>query len=117
LISKWLRTQSLAAVVLALLLIPVGHLAAISSILGSLAAFVPAVFFALIAGRKIGAGSAAFLQAAVIGEALKLLLTALICMAVFSWVHSLAPVWFFAGMIAVIMAGWIGLFRGLNSGI
>ncbi len=115
-IGKWLRTQSLAAMVLSLALSPLGATAAYSSLFGSLAAFIPAVFFAAIAGRKIGSSSAVFLQAAVVGEALKLLLTALICVAVFRWVDPLAPGWFFVGMIVVIMAGWVGLFRGLNSG-
>jgi len=34
----------------------------------------------------------------------------------FRWVDPLAPGWFFAGMILVIIAGWAGLYRGLNSG-
>jgi len=115
-IGKWLRFQSLVAIVLALVLLMIGPIAAYSSLFGSLAAFVPALFFAALVGRKIGSDSAAFLQAAVIGEAVKLLLIAVICMAVFLWIEPLAAGWFFAGMIAVIIAGWIGLFAGLNSG-
>jgi ATP synthase protein I len=114
-IGKWLRIQTLVAMVLALVLLSIGPIAAYSSLFGSLAAFIPALFFAAFVGRKIGSDSAAFLQAAVIGEALKLLLIALICMAVFLWVEPLAAGWFFAGMIVVIIAGWIGLFSGLNS--
>jgi ATP synthase protein I len=113
-VGFWLKTQLLAAAALALLLGLLGLTAAVSSLLGSMAAFLPAVFFAVYVGRKIGASSAAFLQAAVTGEALKLLLTAVICVAVFRWVDSLAPEWFFAGMILVMVAGWIGLYRGMT---
>jgi F0F1-type ATP synthase assembly protein I len=115
-IGRWLRAQVLAAAGLALVLAPLGVVAVYSSMLGSLAAFVPALFFAVFAGRRIGSDSAAFLQAAVVGEALKLVLTALICMVVFILVEPLAAGWFFSGMILVIVSGWIGLFRGLNSG-
>lgn len=110
-IGKWLKTQSLAGLALAAMLIAIGPVAAYSSLLGSLAAFIPALFFTVFTGRRIGSDSAAFLQAAVIGEAVKLVLIALICMAVFLWVEPLAPGWFFAGMIVVIIAGWIGLYR------
>jgi hypothetical protein len=60
--------------------------------------------------RKFGSDSAAFLRAAVVGEGVKLLLIALICMAVFLWVEPLAAGWFFTGMIAVILAGYLCLF-------
>ena len=113
-VGPWLRTQLLAAAALALLLVPLGLTASVSSLLGSMAAFLPAVFFAVYVGRRVGASSAAFLQAAVIGEALKLLLTAAICVAIFRWVEILAPEWFFAGMILVIAAGWVGLYKGMN---
>ncbi len=115
-IGKWLRTQSLAGLALAIVLIPVGMVAAYSSLLGSLAAFIPALFFAVFTGRRIGTDSAAFLQAAVIGEAVKLLLIALICMAVFLWIEPLAAGWYFVGMIVVILAGWIGLFASVSKG-
>jgi F0F1-type ATP synthase assembly protein I len=115
-IGKWLRAQSLAGILLAAVLLPVGLVAAYSALLGSLAAFMPALFFAAFTGRKIGSDSAAFLQAAVIGEAVKLILIALICTVVFLWIEPLAAGWFFAGMIVVIMSGWIGLFAGLKSG-
>ena len=114
-IAKWLKPQWLSALVLAAALSPLGLTATYSSLFGSMAAFLPAVFFAVFAGRKLGASSSVFLQAAVIGEMLKLTLTAVICLVVFKWVDPLAPGWFFAGMILVIMAGWVGLFRGLSS--
>lgn len=115
-IARGLQAQAMAMAALALALIPVGWTAAYSSVIGSLAAFLPALFFAAYTVRRIGRDSAAFLQAAVVGEALKLMLTAAICMAAFRWVEPLAAGWFFTGMIAVIFAGWAGLFRGLNSG-
>ena len=113
-LGRWLGTQALAGLVLALGLLPLGRVAAYSSILGSLAAWIPAVFFAAIVGRRIGSDSSAFLQSAVIGEALKLLLTGLVCAAVFIWVDPLMAGWFFAGMIAVMVAGWVGLFRAVG---
>ena len=112
-LRTWLGTQLAAAVLVAVILLQDGRLVAYSSLLGSMAAFLPAVFFAVYAGRKIGASSSAFLQAAVIGEAFKLALTAGICLVVFKWVDPLAPGGFIAGMVAVIAAGWIGLYRGM----
>ena len=109
-IGKWLRTQSLVAAGLAAALLAAGTVAAYSSLLGSLAAFIPALFFAAFVGRRIGSDSAAFLQAAVIGESVKLLLIAVICTAVFVWVKPLAPGWFFAGMAVTIFSGRLGFF-------
>lgn len=106
---RWLRAQSLVSMALAVALLAVSPVAAYSSIFGSLAAFIPALVFALIVTRRFGSDSAAFLRAAVFAEAGKLLLTALICIAVFVWVRPLAAGWFFAGMGAVIIAGWMGL--------
>jgi len=114
--GQWLKPQWLSALVLAVALSPLGLTAVYSSLFGSMAALLPAVFFAIFAGRKLGASSGEFLQAAVIGEMLKLALTAVICVVTFRWVNPLAPEWFFAGMILVIIAGWAGLYRGLNSG-
>ncbi len=107
--KRWLRAQSLVSMALAVALLAVSPVAAYSSMFGSLAAFIPALVFALIVARRFGSDSAAFLRAAVFAEAGKLLLTALICIAVFVWVKPLAAGWFFAGMGAVIFAGWIGL--------
>ena len=44
----------------------------------------------------------------------KLALTVVICLVVFRWVDPLAPGWFFVGMIGVIMAGWVGLYRAMS---
>lgn len=106
---RWLRIQSLVAVVLALVLMTVNPVAAYSSFFGSLAAYLPALLFTLIVARRFGPDSAAFLRAAVVAEAAKWLLTVVICIVVFVWVKPLAAGWFFAGMAMVIFAGWLGL--------
>ena len=108
-ISRGLRIQSITSLLLAGGLLLVGPVAAYSSIFGSLAAFIPALFFALVVTPKFGPDSAAFLRAAVIGEVVKILVTALICAAVFVWVKPLAAGWFFAGMAAAIFSGRLGL--------
>ncbi len=109
-IKRGLRYQSLAGLMLAgILLVGVNPVAAYSSLFGSMAAFIPALVFAVLVASKFGNDSAAFLRAAVMGEAVKLLLTALICIAVFLWVKPLAAGWFFAGMIAAIFIGYLGL--------
>ena len=113
-IGKWLRFQMLAVLALAAVAIPNGVTSAYSSFYGGMAAYLPAVFFAAYAGRKVNADSVAFLRAAVVGEALKLVMTMAICLVVFRWVDPLAPGWFFVGMIGVIMAGWVGLYRAMS---
>jgi ATP synthase protein I len=87
----------------------IGPVAAYSSMFGSLAAFIPTLVFAMIVAPKIGPDSNAFLRMAVIGEAAKLILTALLCMAVFIWIKPLAAGWFFAGMAAAIFSGRMAL--------
>ncbi len=107
-----LRFQLLTGMAMAMALVAVSPLAAYSSLFGSLAAFIPALIFTVLVAGKIGNDSAAFLRAAAVGEAAKLLLTAFICMAVFLWVKPLAAGWFFGGMIAVIFVGHLGSIRG-----
>lgn len=110
-LARSLRVQSLLSVLLAGGLLLVSPVAAYSSLFGSLAAFIPAVFFASIVARKFGPDSAAFLRTAVMAEAGKILLTVLICAAAFVWVRPLAAGWFFAGMILVMISGWLSLAR------
>jgi F0F1-type ATP synthase assembly protein I len=111
-IRQSLRAQSMTGIALALALLVIGPVAAYSSLFGSLAAFVPAVVFAALVAPKIGSESEVFLRAAVTGEAVKLILTGVICAVVFVWVEPLAAGWFFAGMILVIFIGYFGLYRG-----
>lgn len=109
LVARSLRIQTIVALLLAGGLLLVGPVAAYSSMFGSLAAYIPALFFALLVVPKFGANSAVFLRRAAIAEVAKLLLTGLICMVVFIWIKPLAAGWFFVGMVAVIFSGRLGL--------
>lgn len=108
-ISRGLRAQSITSMVLAGILLLVGPVAAYSSLFGSLVAFIPALFFAFLVTSKIGEDSVDFLRAAVLAEAGKLILTAVLCVAVFVGIKPLAAPWFFAGMLAAIFSGWLGM--------
>ena len=108
-ISRSLRVQSTVSLLLAGGLLMVGQVAAYSSMFGSLAAFIPALFFALVVTPKFGPDSAAFLRTAVMAEVAKIFLTALICVVVFVWVKPLAAGWFFTGMAVAIFSGRLGL--------
>lgn len=109
LISRSLRVQSITSLVMTGFLLLVGPVAAYSSLFGSLAAFIPTLFFALVVTPKIGQDSAAFLRTAVLAEAGKIVLTATLCIVVFVWVKPLLAVWFFAGMLATMFSGWLGM--------
>ena len=104
-----LRIQSLTALVLASLSFLASPIAAYSSLFGSLAAYLPAVFFTVLVMRKMGGDSAVFLRTAALAEIGKLVLTGLLCAVVFIWVKPLAAGFFFLGMIGVLGANWIGL--------
>ncbi|RLA16324.1 MAG: hypothetical protein DRQ56_10770 [Gammaproteobacteria bacterium] len=108
-ISRSLRVQSTVSLLLAGGLLMVGQVAAYSSMFGSLAAFIPALFFALVVTPKFGPDSAAFLRTAMIAEVAKIFLTALICVVVFVWVKPLAAGWFFTGMAVTIFSGRLGM--------
>lgn len=110
LIGRSLGVQSTASLLLAIGLLLIDPVAAYSSLFGSLAAFMPALFFALLVVSKSGSNSAAFLRTAVLAELGKLLLVALICVAVFVWVKPLAAGWFFASMALTVLSGQLGLF-------
>jgi ATP synthase protein I len=109
LVSRSLRIQSMVALILAGGLLLVGPVAAYSSMFGSLAAYIPSLFFALVVVPKFGSDSATFLRTAAVAEVAKIFLTGLLCAAVFIWIKPLAPGWFFAGMAAVIFSGRFGL--------
>ena len=102
----------MTGIALALGLILINPVAAYSSLFGSLAVFVPALVFTALVASKIGSDSVVFLRAAVMGEAVKLILTGVICTMVFIWVDPLAAGWFFTGMIMAIFIGYFGLYRG-----
>jgi F0F1-type ATP synthase assembly protein I len=109
LVGRSLRIQTIVSLLLAGGLLLIGPVAAYSSLFGSLAAYIPALFFALIVMPKFGADSATFLRTAAVAEVAKILLTGLICAAVFIWVKPLSPGWFFAGMAVVIFSGRLAL--------
>jgi len=108
-VGRGLRIQTVVALALAAALMLVGPVAAYSSLFGSLAAYIPALFFALLVVPKFGADSAAFLRIAAVAEVMKIFLTGLLCAVVFIWVKPLAAGWFFAGMAAVIFSGRLGM--------
>lgn len=109
LVSRGLRVQTVVALALAGGLMLVGPVAAYSSLFGSLAAYIPALLFALLVVPKFGADSAAFLRTAAVAEVAKIFLTGVLCAVVFIWVKPLSPGWFFAGMLAVIFSGRLGM--------
>ena len=104
-----LRIQSLVTLVLVLVSLLAGPVAAYSTLFGSLAVYVPGLLFTVLVMRKLGGDSAAFLRTAVLSEFGKLTLTGVLCAAVFIWVKPLAAGFFFLGMIGVLMANWFGL--------
>ena len=108
-VGRSLRIQSMVALLLAAGLLLVGPVAAYSSMFGSLAAYIPSLFFALVVVPKFGSDSATFLRTAAVAEVAKIFLTGLLCAAVFIWVKPLAAGWFFVGMATVIFSGRFGL--------
>ena len=113
-VSRGLRIQTVVALVLAGGLMLVGPVAAYSSLFGSLATFIPALFFALLVVPKFGADSGTFLRTAAVAEVAKIFLMGLLCAVVFIWVKPLSPGWFFAGMLAGIFSGRLGMLFNAN---
>jgi len=109
LVMRGLRIQTAVALALAACLFLIGPVAAYSSLFGSLAAYIPALLFALVVVPKFGADSASFLRTAAVAEVMKIFLTGLLCAVVFIWVKPLSAGWFFAGMAAVIFSGRLGM--------
>ena len=72
---KSLRIQSMVALVLALLSLMAGPVAAASSFFGSLCVYIPGLVFTLLVMRKLGGDTAVFLRTAAIAEFGKLVLT------------------------------------------
>lgn len=108
------RFQSLLSLALAVLLLFVSPVAAASSLLGSLAVYLPGLMFTWLTLSKLGGDTAVFLRTAALAELAKLLLTGALSAAVFIFVKPLAPAYFFVGMIATLVAGWIGLARAFQ---
>ena len=111
-----LRVQSLISLALALLLLAVSPVAATSSLLGSLAVYLPGLMFTVLTVRKLGGDTGAFLRTATLAELGKLLLTGALCAVVFVFVKPLAPGFFFLGMIVTLAVGWVVLGRAFVQG-
>lgn len=109
-----LRVQSLASLGLAALLLLVSPVAAISSLLGSLAVYLPGLMFTVLTVGKLGGDTGAFLRTASLAEFGKLLLTGVLCALVFVFVKPLAPGYFFLGMIVTLAIGWGALMRAFS---
>lgn len=108
-LARSLRIQSLVTLSLALLMLLKNPVAAYSSLFGSLAVYLPGLLFTVMVLRRMGGDSMAFLRTAALAEFGKLTLTGILCAVVFIWVKPLSPGYFFLGMVAVLIAGWVGL--------
>jgi len=108
-LARSLRIQSLTGILLALLMLLAGPVAAYSSLFGSLAVYLPGYVFTVLVMRRMGGDSAVFLRTAALAEFSKLVLTGILCAVVFILVKPLAAGFFFLGMISVLIASWIGL--------
>ena len=109
-----LRVQSLVSLGLAALLLLVSPVAATSSLLGSLAVYLPGLMFTVLTVRKLGGDTGEFLRTAALAEFGKLLLTGVLCALVFIYVKPLAPGFFFLGMIVTLALGWSMLMRAFS---
>jgi F0F1-type ATP synthase assembly protein I len=67
-----------------------------------------------VVARRIGSDSTRFLGTAALAEFGKLVLTGVLCALVFIWVKPLAPLWFFVGMLTVLITSWVGLARAIR---
>ncbi len=100
--------QAFVALMVPLLVLPFGTNAALSATAGALASLVPNLYFAFRAFRYSGARSAEkILRSFYSGEAIKLVLTALIFALCFKYLNSLNVAALFGGFIMVQMAIWL----------
>lgn len=109
-----LRIQSLVSLALAAALLLVSGEAVLSSLLGSLAVYLPGLMFTVLTVRKLGGDTGAFLRTATLAEFGKLLLTGVLCALVFVFVEPLVPGFFFLGMIVTLAVGWATLVRAFS---
>ncbi len=107
-VKKLLVVQLLVAMFFPLVLLPFGTNAALSAAAGGLASFIPNVYFAFRAFRYSGARSAQkILRSFYSGEAIKLILTAVIFALCFKYLKTLNVAALFGGFIMVQMAVWV----------
>jgi len=107
-VKRLLLTQLVIAVIFPLILLPFGMIAALSAAAGGLACLVPNSYFAYKAFRYSGARAAKdILRSFYAGEAMKLLLTALMFALIFIYMKPLNVAALFGGFILVQSVIWI----------
>ncbi len=107
-VVRLLRTQLAITLLLPLVLIPFGTIAALSATAGGIACLVPNAFFASRAFRYSGARSAPLiLSSFYTGQAMKLLLTALIFSLIFIYLKPLNAGALFGGFVLVQSVIWV----------
>ncbi len=107
-VVRLLRTQLAVTLLLPLALLPFGTIAAVSAAAGGIACLVPNAYFASRAFRYSGARSAMLiLNSFYSGQAMKLLLTALIFTLIFNYLKPLNAGALFGGFVLVQSVIWI----------
>ncbi len=107
-VVRLLRTQLTITLLLPLVLLPFGTIAAVSAAAGGIACLVPNAYFASRAFRYSGARSAMLiLNSFYSGQAMKLLLTALIFTLIFNYLKPLNAGALFGGFVLVQSVIWI----------
>ncbi len=107
-VVRLLRTQLAITLLLPLVLLPFGTIAAVSAAAGGIACLVPNAYFASRAFRYSGARSAMLiLNSFYSGQAMKLLLTALIFTLIFIYLKPLNAGALFGGFVLVQSVIWI----------
>lgn len=107
-IRRLLLFQMSIAVLFPLVMLPFGTNAALSAAAGGLASLIPNLYFAYRTFRYSGARSAQMiLRSFYSGEAIKLVMTALIFAVVFKYLKTLNVAALFGGFIMVQMAVWL----------
>lgn len=106
-IKRLLLTQLAIAILFPLVLLPLGTVAAMSAAAGAWACLVPSSYFAYRAFRFSGARSALLiLQSFYSGQAMKLIMTAVIFALIFIYMKPLNVAALFSGFIVVQSALW-----------
>ncbi len=107
-IRRLLLIQLSIAAIFPMALLPFGINAALSAAAGGLASLLPNLYFAYRTFKYSGARSAQMiLRAFYSGEAIKLVMTALIFAVVFKYLKTLNVAALFGGFIMVQMAVWL----------
>lgn len=110
--------QLLSCVILALIALFFGVTASYSVLLGGIICLIPNCYFAYRAFRYEGARAARqIVRSFYLGEAGKIVLTALLFSAVFLWVKPLQPLALMAGYCAAMSMSWfVPLLHGKGRG-